>query len=141
MKGKFVAPTLFQEMHRTRLLKNQLPSTIGVALYDWYKDLPNKARKTRRTFYAQIAFLNHMFQEKAMVDGRPFTPVTLDNRKRRRWLKAWSLRYNVTFRKINKKFKLSREERTTQGFFHAWAWVFGKRVECSVMVLTFLEYF
>ena len=115
MKGKFVAPALFQEMGRNRLLKNHLPSSIGVALYDWYKDLPTKARKTRRAFYAQIARLNELFKVNG-GGGRPVGLVDLNNRKWRRWLKAWALRYNVSFRKINRKFKLSQEERTTQGF-------------------------
>ena len=38
-------------------------------------------------------------------------PIDVSNRKRREWLNKWGKRFNVSFRKTNKKFKLKPEER------------------------------
>jgi len=98
----FDAPKLFGELGRYRMPSQKEESTIGIALYDWHKKQPSKARKTKRAYYLQIRNLNELLAEQSSREGPQPKLVNLDNRKRRRWLARWAKRYNISFRQINK---------------------------------------
>ena len=112
MADKFTVPKIFHELGRCRTPYTQNANPIGVALYDLYKNQRSKARKTRRLFYDDIRVFNALLEEHCMATGDTPQMVNLDNRKRRRWLTSWAKQYNVSFRVVNKKYKLSNDERT-----------------------------
>ena len=79
---------------------------MAVDLYKWYLQLAPQQRKTRWLFYDQIGVLNDKYANNPDVN-----PVDLSFRKKKKaWLARWSKRFNVSFRKVNKKYKLRPEE-------------------------------
>ena len=110
-KDGFTAPKLFHELDRCKKPRFGKANAIGVQLYEWYKQQPSKARKTRRAFYGQLKVLNSLEAAKSEAEGKAPELVNLNARKRKHWLRRWAKRYNVSFRAVNKKFKLSNAER------------------------------
>ena len=103
--GHFVVSEVFAESKKYRTAMQKAPHPVAVAFYQWYLQLPARQRKTRRLFYDQIAVLNGELPKDSDV------PIDVSNRKRRGWLSKLGKRFNVSFRKTNKKFKLKLEER------------------------------
>ena len=105
--GHFVEAEVFFESkrYRTSCSTKKAPHPVAIDLYQWYLQLAPGQRKTRRLFYDQIAVLNKKYENNPDVH-----PINLSNRKRRTWLARWAKRFNVSFRKVNKKYKLRPEE-------------------------------
>ena len=77
---------------------------VAAGLYDWYQGLAVGQRKGRQLFYDQIAVPHQQL-------SADVAPISLDTRKQRAWLTRWPKQFRVSFRKGNKKYKLSAEER------------------------------
>ena len=84
---------------------------IGTELYEWYKGLPAGSRKTRSLFYAKVSDLYADYCSECRPNGEKPEPCSGANRyHRRKWLGEWGKRYRVSWRIVNRKYTISRDQ-------------------------------
>ena len=97
--------------YRSIACKTPSVEAISTALYEWYLRTPPHARKGRASFYRRIRILHTAYLEQCKKEKRePEKFGGMSRRNRRRWLDMWAKSKGISFRVLDKKFKLSRDD-------------------------------